>query len=274
VPDIERPTSEVWNELLKAFSEIGPNVRKVAKHTSQPITLVQRAWTVGWPGRAARPEKRDDEGNILQERVPPTPPLLPLQEVIHRAKLHARKAREKVYRETVKAHTDLISDATNDAMRQRGLEALAVRTALMLGDQATKNALQLQLATVPMYENLAAKLHAMAADPDKSAGAIMKVLREVGEIGRLAVQQVETAMVLERKHLGVAEGMFKHEVERSSDDVMKDIQRLLVLALSDKMAQADKVIEAELVAHSGPAVPSLSHANESVWTEADSPVQD
>jgi hypothetical protein len=243
-----RPDIATWQQLLQAFTEHGGSVRKVVGATGVDRATVTQAWNKGWPGVPGKRAKRDPEtGEVLEEAVAPIEPLLPIKDIMQRATLHARRTRDRIYKDTVKAQVQFAKDATDDAMRQRSLEAMAVRTSLMLGDTAVSTALKLQLATAPVVEQLATKLQAMADDPERSAGAMMKVLREIGEFGRLAAQQLETAMVLERKHLGKPEGIFAHQTGRSSEDVAAELRRMLVATISDKMTEAaaleEKVID-------------------------------
>lgn len=233
-----RPDIETWQLLLQAFTEHGGSVRKVVSATGVDRATAMQAWNRGWNGVPGKRAKRDPEtGEVLEEAVPAIEPLLPIQDILQRANLHARKARDRIYKDTVKAQVQFAKDAADDAMRQRSLEAVAVRTSLMLGDSAVTTALRLQLAAAPVVEQLATKLQAMADDPERSAGAMMKVLREIGEFGRLASQQLETAMVLERKHLGKPEGVFATQTQRSSEDVAAEVRRLLVSAFADKVTE-------------------------------------
>lgn len=181
-----RPDVETWRALLDAFAEHGGSVRKVASATGIDRATVAQAWSKGWSGVPRKPAVRDPEtGEVIEPAVAAIEPLLAIHDIMERAKLHARKTRERIYKDTVKAQVDFARDANDDVMRQRALEAMAVRTSLMLGDQAVATALKLQLATAPVVEQLAVKLQAMADDPDRSAGAMMKVLREIGEFGAL-----------------------------------------------------------------------------------------
>jgi len=272
-----RPEPAVWQQMLEAFMRHGSAVRKVAKVTGLPRDLVLHAWHTGWPGKTkTHPVFDTESGEMIEPGSPAIEALVPIHDIVERANLHARKARERIYKDTVKAQTQLIEEAHNDALRQRSLEAMAVRTALMLGDQAVKNALSLQLATVTVYESLAQKVKALADDPDKSAGAIMKVLREVGEVGRLATQQLETAMVLERKHLGEPEGHLRTTQTRSSDEVMMEIKLMISRALTDKMAAATTALEAKAVdavivetgALSDQALSAKQRSDSHVWSPA------
>lgn len=271
---MQRPEPSQWKLMLEAFMRHGSSIRKVAKVTGLPRDLVQHAWSTGWPGQAKRNPQFDREtGEMIEEGAPAIEALVPIHDVVERANLHARKARERIYKDTVDAQTKLINDAHSDALRQRSLEALAVRTALMLGDQAVKNALSLQLATTTVYESLAAKVKAMADDPDKSAGSIMKVLREVGEVGRLAAQQLETAMVLERKHLGEPEAHLRTTANRSSDEVLNELKLTITRALADKLTEANAALENRVIDVVPQAAPQALLAEQHVWQPAE-PSQD
>lgn len=238
-----RPDEETWAALLAAFTEHKGSIRKVVAATGIDRATVTQAWNKGWEGVPRVPAVRDDHGNVLVPAIPGIDALLAIHDIQERARLHARRARERVYKETVKAQVQFAKDANDDVMRQRALEALAVRTSLMLGDQAVKNALNLQLATVPIYEQVAVKIQNMADDPDRSAASVMKMLREVSEIGRLATQQLEAAMVMERKHLGEPEATFKTVVPRTSDAIAQDLLRILGKAMVSKTEEVNAALE-------------------------------
>lgn len=256
---VSRPDHETWVNLLNTFSSLGGSVRKVTAATGYDRALVAQAWGTGWPFVPGRDIVLSPDGvSILQKAVPSKPSILPIYDVIERGKLEARRTRKRIYHDTVKAHERFAADAQDDAATQRALEALAVRSSLLLADQAVKNALQLQLATRSMYPVLAQKLKEAAEE--RSAGSIMKTLREVAEIGRLGVQQLETAMVLERKHLGKAESIYATVEDRSPSDIAREIERMLLGALTSRLESATSSVTMEgpdpvVIDVSGSAVP-------------------
>lgn len=231
-----RPDPATWSKLLKAFTAMGGNVRKVAKATGVDAATTRQAWSTGWPGQPeVKPEFDPETGAQIGEHEPAIEPLLPIHDIVLRATLNARKTRERIYKRTVEAQVQFAKDATDDALRQRALEALAVRTSLMLADQGVKNALEVQLATRPMYDALATKMAQLAEDPKASVGKMMVALREAAEIGRLATQQLETAMVLERKHLGEPESHFKMTEKKSSEELVSELKIMLVNNFAQKI---------------------------------------
>lgn len=242
-----RPDEETWAILLKAFSEHGGSVRKVIAATGIDRATVAQAWAKGWPGIPPKRAVKDAEGNVLEPAAAGVDAVLAIHDIQDRARIHARRSRERIYKDTVKAQVQFAKDATDDLMRQRSLEALAVRTSLLLGDQAVKNALALQLATVPIYEQVAVKIQNMADDPDRSAGSMMKMLREVSEIGRLATQQLEASMVMERKHLGKPEAIYGSETNRTPDDLAKDLMRIMAKAMALKTGEVNAALEAHVI---------------------------
>lgn len=241
-----RPDAATWAKLLKAFTSLGGNVRKVAKATGIDAATARQAWAVGWPGQAeVKPEIDLETGMQVGDHQPGMEPLLPIHDIVMRATMHARKTRERIYKKTVEAQVQFSKDATDDAMRQRALEALAVRTSLMLADQGVKNALDVQLATRPMYDALALKMAQLSEDPKASVGKMLHALREAAEIGRLATQQLETAMVLERKHLGEPESHFKMTEQKSAAELASELKMLLV---NNFAARIEHVVDAVEVA--------------------------
>lgn len=244
-----RPDAATWAKLLKAFTTLGGNVRKVAKATGVDAATVRQAWSVGWPGQAeVKPEIDLDTGMQVGDYQPAVEPLLPIHDVVLRATLHARKTRERIYKKTVEAQVQFAKDANDDALRQRALEALAVRTSLMLADQGVKNALEVQLATRPMYDALALKMAQLSEDPKASVGKMLHALREAAEIGRLATQQLETAMVLERKHLGEPESHFKMTEQKSAQELASELKVLLVNNFADRIEHVVDAVEVALPA--------------------------
>ena len=241
-----RPDAATWAKLLKSFTTLGGNVRKVAKATGIDVATVRQAWSTGWAGMPeVKPEIDLDTGMSIGDAQPAMEPLLPIHDILLRATLHARKTRERIYKKTVEAQVQFAKDATDDAMRQRALEALAVRTSLMLADQGVKNALEVQLATRPMYDALALKMAQLSEDPKASVGKMLHALREAAEIGRLATQQLETAMVLERKHLGEPESHFKTSEQKTSEQLASELKVLLV---SNFAAKLENVVDTVSVA--------------------------
>lgn len=240
-----RPDQETWDTILEAFTFIGESAAKVAKATRVDAATVRQAWAKGWGGV---PGRRAAVDSVTGERIPPVaaiPALLPIKDILERANLHAKAAREKIYRATVDTQERLVRDAHDDALRQRALEAVAVRTSMMLADQSVKNALDIQLASRSLHEALAVRMQELASDPDARVGSILKSLREAAEIGRLATQQLEAAQALEQKFTGSSVTHFDGAEKKSPTQLVSELRRLLLAASSEKTEAL--VLDAEVV---------------------------
>lgn len=240
-----RPSQEEWDLIFEAFAQEGDRIMKVVKATGCEPAVVRQAWVKGWPGKPGTKSRLDPNTGNMIPGTPTVPALLPIKDIMERVTLQARAARERIYRSTMQAHERLMSDAQEDALRQRALEATAVRTSMMLADHAVRNALDIQIAARPLHEALAVRMQERAADPDATVGSILKALREAAEIGRLATQQLEAAQQLEQKHLGAVKVAFDGEEKKSPEQLVGELKRMLLESLTTKGEQV--VLEAEVV---------------------------
>lgn len=195
---------QTYKDQLTATGKV--DHAQVASATDLPLAVVRQAWSKGWSDQP--------------------PALLPIRDIIERARIAARARVAKAQRQMLRAEAAETRDAAQDIASQIAVETFASRQGLIAAQGLLSSAAQLIHATSPVRERIIQDIADVAADPDQPLAKLLRIMREVGEFSQTAMAVFKQYAEVNGKLLGKPDVKVAHEHEVKVPQGAEAIQEL------------------------------------------------